>query len=125
MPESEPAKPRQSDPVMVDGKATVFYWCRACNRCLPHWRSAFCEVHRESYKRMRRRRRTRSAVERQPPEYVRVPRDVLEDLYQSVRGHLEAHQTASKTGDEAHREQAKALRRRAFDVVLTRLPDYL
>lgn len=54
----EVLRPRRSRSVtFVDGHPTRFYWCLACNRCLRHWRSAFCEQHLTDYKRLRRRQR--------------------------------------------------------------------
>ena len=121
----EPFKPRRSRAIPWNGQQVTFYWCRVCNRCLPHWRSAFCEVHRRAYKKMRRRRRTRAEAAERQQEYVRVPREVLEDLYQTVHQHLEAHESARNTNDPEHRQRAARLRREAFDQVLTRLPQYL
>lgn len=117
-------KPRRSKPLLVDGRSTVYYWCLSCNRCLPHWRSAFCSIHRENYKRSHRRLRERTTAQ------VPVDRELLEELYDAAIGHLTAKaalRTAGRNDLPSMPERALAADRLRdlLSLIVHRVPDYL
>lgn len=119
-----PPAPRRSPPLLVDGGVTTFYWCRACNRCLRHWRSAFCDIHRPLYKKARRRQRESTT------NLVSVDRDLLEAVYDAASAYLEAeHEKRYAAGEPAVATDRNDPSRLAIGTLLTlvmrRIPDYL
>ena len=107
-------KPRSSrGRTEVNGEHVRFYWCLACNRCLPHWRSAFCQQHLADYKRLRRRQREGKTGT------ARLDRSLIERLVDTANESLRADTRLREApNDGERRRESNRLRGELLTLIL-------